>query len=347
MPRQNSLRRPVRVAGWLPRPSSFALLAALVLVAACSSPTAPTPPEPPPPPPPPVVVDPPSITCPPSVGDTATSDAGGSIIFGAPQVDKGAAPVTLACTHSSGSSFPIGVTTVECTASDAMNRSATCSFQVTVTPSPKIALTKFMAFGDSITAGEVTSPIGSSFGTFLFTKQVVVPSASYPTALQRQLASRYLAQASSIQVVNEGQPGETAPEALPRFLSAINRVRPEAVLLLEGYNGVTANGGASGAAAAVSTMASEARNRGMRVFIATLTPAKPGSRAIPDLFLLNYNDRMRNIARGEGAPLVDLFAALSTDVNAYIGIDGLHPNEAGYRKMAETFFAAIRAELER
>ena len=85
----------------------------------------------------------------------------------------------------------------------------------------------------------------------------------------------------------------------------------------------------------------------MRVFIATLTPGKPGSRQIPDLFINNYNDRLRQIVRGEGAVLVDLFGALSSDVNAYIGVDGLHPNEAGYRKMAETFFAAIRSDLER
>ncbi|MGH9386056.1 MAG: SGNH/GDSL hydrolase family protein, partial [Vicinamibacterales bacterium] len=169
----------------------------------------------------------------------------------------------------------------------------------------------------------------------------------YPTVLQRLLVSRFIAQASSIQVSNEGLPGETAPNAVPRFFNALGARGPQAVLLLSGYNGVTGPGGASGAAAAVSTMASEARNRGMRVFIATLTPAKPGSRAIPDLFLQNYNDRMRQVARGEGAVLVDLYVALSADVDAYIGIDGLHPNEAGYRKMAETFFAAVRADLER
>ncbi len=345
MLRQSSTRRPLQAAS---RALSRSLGLIVFVAAACSSPSAPTPVPPPDPPRPPVVADPPVINCPPSVGDTATSDTGASIIFGAPSVEAGTAPVTAACTHTSGSSFPVGVTTVQCTATDAINRTASCSFQITVTPSPKIALTKFLAFGDSITAGEVTAPIGSAnaAGQFL-TRQIVVPSASYPTVLQRLLTSRYLTQASSMVMTNEGLPGETAPEAVSRYLAAINRYRPEVVLLLEGYNGVTGNGGASGAAAAVSTMASEARNRGMRVFIATLTPAKPGSRAIPDLFLLNYNDRMRNIARGEGAPLVDLYAALSTDVSAYIGIDGLHPNEAGYRKMAETFFAAIRAELER
>ena len=30
------------------------------------------------------------------------------------------------------------------------------------------------------------------------------------------------------------------------------------------------------------------------------------------------------------------------DVNTLIGVDGLHPTEAGYQRMAETFFAVIR-----
>lgn len=347
MPRQSFLRRCPRVAG---RMLGRSMVVAMLISAACSHPTSSTPvTPPPPPPPPPVVADPPSITCPPSVGDTAASDAGGAIIFGAPRVEAGATPVTVSCTHTSGASFPVGVTTVECTATDAMNRTASCTFQITLTPSPKIALTRFMAFGDSITAGEVTDPIGGVVptGQFPIFRQIVVPSASYPTVLQRLLVSRFLAQASSIQVTNEGLSGETAPNAVPRFAQTFARLGPQAVLLLSGFNGVSGPGGASGAAAAVSAMASEARNRGARVFIATLTPGKPGSREIPDFFLTNYNERMRQVARGEGAVLVDLYSALGADVNAFIGIDGLHPNEAGYRKMAETFFAAIRADLER
>jgi len=33
-------------------------------------------------------------------------------------------------------------------------------------------------------------------------------------------------------------------------------------------------------------------------------------------------------------------------VNRYIGVDGLHPNEAGYAKIADLFFQAIQANLE-
>jgi lysophospholipase L1-like esterase len=55
---------------------------------------------------------------------------------------------------------------------------------------------------------------------------------------------------------------------------------------------------------------------------------------------------MRSIAAQQGATLVDLYSALVGNVTLYIGIDGLHPNEIGYQKMAETFSNAIVATLE-
>lgn len=55
---------------------------------------------------------------------------------------------------------------------------------------------------------------------------------------------------------------------------------------------------------------------------------------------------MRAAAGSTGATLIDINAALGTDVNRYMGVDGLHPNELGYAKMAETFFNAIRAQFE-
>ena len=58
------------------------------------------------------------------------------------------------------------------------------------------------------------------------------------------------------------------------------------------------------------------------------------------------NDRLRQVARSEGAVLVDLFSALLPDVNANVSIDGLHLTPLGYRRVAETVFAAIRADLE-
>src|SRR5688572_30533824 len=67
---------------------------------------------------------------------------------------------------------------------------------------PRISRTRFLAFGDSFTAGEVTSPIGS---LTLIHKQIVVPTASYPSQLQTQLRITYLAQGTAITVVNGGE----------------------------------------------------------------------------------------------------------------------------------------------
>jgi lysophospholipase L1-like esterase len=94
-------------------------------------------------------------------------------------------------------------------------------------------------------------------------------------------------------------------------------------------------------------MAIEARQRGARVFIATPTPARPnGNRTIQTIFLVDYANRMRAIASQEGAVLVDLYATMLPDAFRFIGVDGLHPNEAGYARIAELFFQAIQANLE-
>ena len=121
------------------------------------------------------------------------------------------------------------------------------------------------------------------------------------------------------------------------------------VLLWHGHNDIPGglDGAASGAAGELRIMAAEARNRGMRVFIATMLPPRPGgNRTIAQVFIDDYNNRMRALAASEGAVLVDVYAVLLPEVNRYIGVDGLHPNEAGYTKIADIFFQAIQASFE-
>jgi lysophospholipase L1-like esterase len=95
-------------------------------------------------------------------------------------------------------------------------------------------------------------------------------------------------------------------------------------------------------------MAKEARQRGARVFIALLPPPIAGrQRSVPDEVVRAFNDQLRTIAAGEGAVLVDLYRALSSDVNRYIGADGHHPTEAGYQRIADEFLARIGDALQR
>lgn len=322
----------------------------LGIAMACSSPAPPTAPTPTPIPTPPPVLAAPTLACPNPVRASTTAAAGTAVTYTAPTAEGGQAPLSVTCTPESGTMFRIGETSVECSAKDALQRTASCAFPVVVTRIPSITKTRFLAFGDSITGGEVTVPVVSSggFGPTSF-KLVQVPAAAYPTVLAIQLAARYRAQEDFISVANYGVAGEKAVNARDRFIAALGVVRPDAVLLMEGSNDIARgeDGAASGAAQEIRNMAAEARRRGLRVFIATIAPSRPGlSKSIAPFLITDYNNRMRSVAATEGAILVDINGALSTDVNRFIGIDGLHPTELGYARIAETFFAAIRAEFE-
>ena len=95
----------------------------------------------------------PAITVPANITATATTPSGATVTFPASALDAvdGVRPVT--CTPASGSLFPIGATTVTCTAADTRNNSASRSFTVTVTAPSQAGL---IVGAGSIAAGAVT-----------------------------------------------------------------------------------------------------------------------------------------------------------------------------------------------
>ena len=92
---------------------------------------------------------------------------------------------------------------------------------------PRIGATKFVAFGDSITAGDL------SIGQW---RLMWNPLGSYPTSLKSLLEARYTAQ--TFAVTNAGLGGEqvSSSSGQARFRSALLAARPEVVLLMEGAN---------------------------------------------------------------------------------------------------------------
>jgi lysophospholipase L1-like esterase len=169
---------------------------------------------------------------------------------------------------------------------------------------------------------------------------------AYPSVLQRLLRERYPTQACT--VLNEGKGGEKAVDGVGRAFSVFNANRPEVALIMDGYNDLAiGDAGIEPAIAAINDMAKDARFRGARVFVATLTPPPVNvNRGISNTTIVRFNERLKAMARGEHAVLVDVYAAFAHDPNRYNSDDGRHPNEAGYRLIAETLLAAIRAEFE-
>src|SRR5262249_37459398 len=148
-----------------------------------------------------------------------------SVVYGTPTVANGAPPVTTVCTPTSGSVFTVGPTSVMCTATDNQQRVDSCTFTVTVTAPPKLVVNRFVAFGDSMTAGEVVSASG-----FIRTLRIV-PSESYPTELQKNLTGFYTAQANSITVANQGRSGEKAVDGYARLRTVLSQGNYEVLTL--------------------------------------------------------------------------------------------------------------------
>ena len=210
---------------------------------------------------------------------------------------------------------------------------------------PRIARTRFMAFGDSFTAGEVTNPATGLTGSI--TKLILVPTASYPAVLQSQLRATYVDQAAAISVTNAGEPGERILDGAQRFPGTYDAARPEAVLLMEGANGLPGVG-PDLSAGLMQIMVQHAKAGGSRVFVGSMIPQVPGRPRgnTPTSELLAYNNTLRLLSQQEAIVFVDLYNAMLPDASTLIGSDGLHPTEAGYRRIADLFFTAIRAELE-
>jgi lysophospholipase L1-like esterase len=273
-----------------------------------------------------------------------------TIVYATPTVSGGFLPLTgPTCTPASGTAFPVGLTTVTCTVTDARARSGSCPFTVTVLGPPRLSLTRFSAFGDSITAGEIPSeglrPL------------LIDPFLSYAADLTRDLAIRYRTQSPG--VVNDGFQGETTSQGLarlPRTIALGNNY--QVLLLMEGANDLP--GGSSSilpAATNVQAMIRVGKAAGLKVILANLPPQNPnacsGSAAYPGCinrsggaaFVVPFNAFMPGIASAENVPLVDVYSAFNGDLTL-IDVDGLHPTALGYQTIANAFFKSIQQNLE-
>jgi lysophospholipase L1-like esterase len=321
------------------------VLAALLLAACGGGPTPPTPP---------VVIDPPAITCPADMTIRGVLGPSQTVTYTVPTPIGGAAPVTTTCTPASGGAFPLGSTSVSCAATDAQARRGTCGFSVTLT-GVGLGAKKFETVGDSLTEGENGLDNKPAF---------VDPPNSYPTKLRAAFDAEFPGQ--GIVVINRGEGGKRVEQTLERLPEFLIADRPEAVLLLTGYNNLT-NPCFPGLAdtpaceTAVDVVVDGVRDCIRRVkespvgikyvFVSTLTPSGPVAptatkdRRIAIETIIEVNRRIRLTVAAERVTLVDTYSSFLGREAEYVSIDGLHLRPAGYQAIANAFFAAIKATV--
>jgi lysophospholipase L1-like esterase len=271
--------------------------------------------------------------------------------FDPPAVTGGEQPVQTTCTPASTSMFPLGSTTVNCTATDASARTAMCSFTVTLSGFSIGQVTKYEAFGDSLTAGETGR-------AFLYAPLFDDVANAYPTRLQASFDSVYPGQ--GIVVINKGHNGDTLEMIDDTIRATIPHDRPDAVLLLGGYNNLSACSGAQSSPHACRD-AIDAVGFGIRdcirhikeanagvqfIFVSTLTPpGLSGSLRGDPNAIVEANSQIRQQVAAGGAVLVDSYSAFLGHEAEYVNVDGLHLTPVGYQALSDTFFAAIQATI--
>jgi lysophospholipase L1-like esterase len=295
----------------------------------------------------------PQVACPTDVTVRGVSGPSQNVTFDAPTVTGGAAPVNVSCAPASGTTFPLGTTSVSCAATDAQTRQASCSFKVTLT-GLAIEIKNYDAVGDSFTEGQN----GEFAPTF-----VDVPNA-YPTKLQAAFDATYPGQ--GITVINRGAGGESVEKTVDDLRGNLAKDRPGAVLVLTGYNNLLEGGcRVSDGTNARCNNAINAVGLGVKdcirhskeppfniayVFVSTLTPPGPRAPGAADRRLrsdsiVQVNARIRQVVSAEGGILVDPYPLFIGHEPDYVDVDGLHLRPAGYQVLADTFFAAITSKI--
>ena len=216
-------------------------------------------------------------------------------------------------------------------------RTATCTVPVTVTRTPTLPATRFLAFGDSITAGEI-----SFNATMLLVDTQPVTRPTWRGSCGRAIRLRTSTWSTT------ACRARLAVQGNSRISGSIVRNNAQVLLLLEGVNDLQQQGedGINEVIEALKFDIRDGVRRGCTVFISTLLPEKDGFRASAKELISPTNDKIRDSAAREGVVLVDSWQVFAGKEATLIGQDGLHPTVEGYQVLAQAFFDAIQGHLE-
>jgi lysophospholipase L1-like esterase len=158
--------------------------------------------------------------------------------------------------------------------------------------------------------------------------------------------------------VNRGISGQTTPQMLIRFRPDVIALHPKVVVIMAGTNDIAGNTGPmrlEDIENNYASMAELARANGIRVVFSSVTPVNNYTPRAELLFvqrppekILELNRWIKNYCAQNRCVYLDYFTAMADQkglLKPDLGIDGLHPNPAGYRVMAPLAESAIEQAL--
>ena len=150
--------------------------------------------------------------------------------------------------------------------------------------------------------------------------------------------------------LNRGIERQTSAQMLVRFQQDVIALKPKVVVIQAGFNDIVFNTlGVS--ADNYYSMIQLAKANGIKVVITSLTPVSDfytkQTSTRPVGKIIGMNGWLRDYAASSGAVYLNYYTALATgrDFNKDLTSDGLLPNAAGYKVMAELAEKAIAEAL--
>lgn len=156
--------------------------------------------------------------------------------------------------------------------------------------------------------------------------------------------------------IDRGISAQTTAQMLLRFGPDAIALRPKVIHLMAGTNDIAGNAGAMGTQsfkANITAMADLAKANGITLVIGAIPPAErfPWRTTIaPVEDIRALNRWLRDLAAARGLAFIDYYAALATPEGAAregLTRDGVHPNAAGYKVMADLAQPALEKAVSR
>lgn len=167
--------------------------------------------------------------------------------------------------------------------------------------------TKILAFGDSLTYGTGVSK-----------------DKSYPAQLEKIL---------HVKVLSSGIPGEVSESGLKRLPAVLDEVKPDILVLCHGGNDILRKLSRKQTKQNIEKMVELAQQKGISVVLV----------GVPNLSLFGIStaDMYGDIAQKYKLPYEDeILEKIEKDVK--LKSDQIHPNEKGYKMMAEAIAGVMR-----